>query len=446
MGNAALVAKQTEPAPNLGPPMRFVIVRSDAPGCEPICPEWISAEGTIEHETPALFKRTLKALGARKLPIVVTSPGGSVDAALILGRMIRQNKLDIGVGKTRFSGCQPDDEGCNQNDGKGARYFGNAYVNGAFCNSACPLMLAGGIRRFVGEWAYLGVHQITTTYTRTKLQYRTTYRVVGGRKRILSTKIVSRKNAGSYKTYEMSKPVEKRLAAYLKEMGVGELVLETMKNTPASAIHRLAPQNMLQMTLVTSLDSVDILTSGTICKTNPVPANCWEVPVLAQKAPRSTNAVTAEAKPAIVTPVEPETIQRGGGGEMRFVLVRGKNLLCDPDCPEWISAEGTITAQTPDRLRQLLDTIGDRRLPVVLNSPGGDLLGAMAAGRLIRERRLDLVVARTDFIGCGPEKAGCVAKAALMSGSRMMSWANAMRPVRSCLRAASDVLSVLVPA
>ena len=410
MGNAALAAKQTAAVPDLGPPMRFVVVRSNASGCEPICPEWISAEGTIGHDTPALFKRMLRTIGARKLPIVVTSPGGSVDAALILGRMIRQNKLDIGVGKTRFSGCLPGDETCKPNNGKGDRYFGTAYVYGAFCNSACPLMLAGGIRRFVGEWAYLGVHQITTTFTRTKLQYRTTYRVVSGRKKILSTKIVSRKNAGSYKTYEMSKVEEKKLAAYLKEMGVGQLVLETMKDTPASSIHRLAPQDMLQMTLVTSPDSVDRLTWASICKDNPVPANCREVPVSAQKAPQPANVVTAEAKPAAAAPAEPVAIQKVGGAEMRFVLVRGKNLLCDPDCPEWISAEGTITAQTPDKLRQLLDTIGDRRLPVVLSSPGGDLPGAMATGRLIRERKLDVAVARTDFIGCGPEKAGCVAE------------------------------------
>ena len=33
--------------PDPGPKMRFVIVRSNAPGCEPICPEWISAEGSI---------------------------------------------------------------------------------------------------------------------------------------------------------------------------------------------------------------------------------------------------------------------------------------------------------------------------------------------------------------------------------------------------------------
>ncbi|RWO41511.1 MAG: hypothetical protein EOS11_17870 [Mesorhizobium sp.] len=403
MGHAAFAANTKKSAPDFGPTMRFVVVRSSAPGCEPTCPEWISAEGSIEAGTPALFKRTLKGLGGRKLPVVVDSPGGNVEAALALGRLLRKNKLDIAVGKTRFTGCQPDARDCKQNDGKGARYFGNAYASGAICNSACPLMFAGGIRRVVGQWAFLGVHQITTTYIRTKLQYRTTYRVVGGKKKILSKKIVGRKNAGSYKTYEMSKSVEKRLAAYLNEMGVGQAVLETMKNTPASSIQQLAPYHMLQAKLVTSLDAVDLLTAPTLCNTDPVAANCREIPAPA-------GDVVAYAKPAPAAPVEPETGQQADVGDMRFVLVRGRSFLCDPNCPEWISAEGTISAQTPERLRQLLDTIGDRRLPVVINSPGGDVLGALAAGRLIRERKLDVAVARTDFIGCEPDKADCTAE------------------------------------
>lgn len=43
--------------------MKFVVARSNAPGCEPNCPEWISAEGDIAAGTPALLKRTLKKLG-----------------------------------------------------------------------------------------------------------------------------------------------------------------------------------------------------------------------------------------------------------------------------------------------------------------------------------------------------------------------------------------------
>jgi hypothetical protein len=411
MGHVAFAA---DTASDLGPTMQFGIVRSNAAGCEPICPEWISAEGSIEAGTPALFKRMLKTLNGRKLPVVVNSPGGNVDAALALGQMIRKNKLDIAVGKTVFSGCQPDAKGCQDRDKNGTRYFGDVLAYGAMCNSACPLMFAGGVRRVVGESAYLGVHQITTTYVRTKLQYRTTYRIVGGKKKILSTKIVSRQNAGSYKTYEMSKAVEKSLAAYLNEMGVERGVLETMKNTPASGIHQLEVQDMLRMKLVTSLDSVDLLTAGSICRVDPLPANCREIPASADRATPPTAAMTAAAKPATAATAEPGTAKTGG--DMRFVVVRGSNPLCNPDCPEWISAEGAITTETPQKLRRLLDTLGNRRLPVVINSWGGDMFSALAAGRLIHEKKLDVAVARTDFVGCDPGEADCAVEDGAYAG------------------------------
>ncbi|MBZ9823591.1 hypothetical protein LB528_29760 [Mesorhizobium sp. CA4] len=382
--------------------MRFVVVRSSAPGCEPNCPEWISAEGTIEAGTPALLKRLLKTLGGRQLPIVVNSPGGNVDAALQLGRMVRKNKLDIAVGITEFSGCSPGTKNCRDNDGKDQPYSGVAYDSGAMCNSACPLMFAGGIRRVVGEWAYLGVHQITTTYQREKLLYRTTYRIVSGKKKIVSTRVVSRKSAGSYKTYEMSKAVEKRLSAYLKEMGVEQGVLSVMKATPASDIRQIEPEDMLEMKLVTSLDSLDLLTEKAICQRQPAPANCREIPT--NGAPAAVAAVETGRSP--IAPVPAPAPQ---ANEMRFVLVRGSNPLCNPDCPEWISAEGRIAAGTADKLRQLLDTIRERRLPIIVDSPGGDVQAALAAGRLIRERRMDVAIARTDFLDCDPGEVGCVA-------------------------------------
>ncbi|MER9229074.1 hypothetical protein NKI39_26280 [Mesorhizobium sp. M0664] len=417
MGHAAFAAdaKKSTPeksAPDFGPTMRFVVVRSSAPGCEPTCPEWISAEGSIEAGTPALFKRALKALGGRKLPIVVDSPGGNVEAALTLGRLIRKNKLDIAVGKTRFVGCLPDVKNCKENDGKSARYFGNAYADGAICNSACPLMFSGGIRRVVGEWAFLGVHQITTTYIRTKLLYRTTYRMVKGKKKILSTKVVSRKNAGSYKTYEMNKPLERKLAAYLKEMGVGLGVLETMKSTPASGIQQLAPYDMLQMNLVTSRDAVDLLTAPILCTSDPLPASCREVPAPANIT-KPAGKVVAKAEPA---PAGLETPRPKEVADMRFVLVRGSNPLCNPNCPEWISAEGAIAPQTPQKLRQLLAMFGNRRLPVVVSSQGGDLFSALAVGRLIHEKKLDIAVARTDFVGCDPGEWSCLAKEGAYAG------------------------------
>ncbi|MER9801786.1 hypothetical protein NKJ36_32825 [Mesorhizobium sp. M0142] len=442
-------------------PMRFVVVRSNATGCESNCPEWISAEGAIEAGTPAQFKRILKTLGRRKLPIIVNSPGGNVDAALQLGRIIRKNKLDIAVGTTKFSDCWPGMKDCRANDGKGAAYFGIASDGGAMCNSACPLMFAGGVGRVVGGWAYLGVHQITTTYFRTTRHYRTTYRVVRGKKYRITTETITQDNAG-YKTYEMSKALERKLSAYLRDMGVGRGVIDRMKATPASDIRQIALDDMLTMKLITSRDSLDILTQAGICQRRPAPPNCGEVPANAKPAkvaaieakagpsqpaqvPLSHLAKEAPAQPVEAVPgneapdkgfilvrgsdpmCEPHcpewiwarplvAVPGNGAPEMRFVVVRRSNSSCNPDCPEWISAQGVITSQTPQKLGQLLATLGSRRLPIVVSSRGGELFSALAMGRLIREKKLDVAVARTDFVGCDPEEWNCLAKDGAYAG------------------------------
>ena len=222
----------------------------------------------------AELKSLLKTLGGRKLPIVLFSPGGDVDAALALGRLIRQNKLDTAVGVTEFQGCQPDEKDCHANDGRGAHLLGSAYASGAMCNSACPLVLAGGVHRLVGGAAFLGVHQITTTFTKTQLTYRTKYRVVNGKKRITEKKIVGRKNVGNYTTYEMNKTVERKLAAYLKEMGIDQSIIEIMKTTPASEIRRIALLDLIKSKLVTRPDAVHVLTSNADLQTVPAAANC----------------------------------------------------------------------------------------------------------------------------------------------------------------------------
>ncbi|WP_352823434.1 hypothetical protein [Mesorhizobium sp. M0203] len=333
--------------------MQLVVVRSNATGCEPNCPEWISAEGAISASTPVQLKRILKTLGRRKLPIIVNSPGGNVDAALRLGRIIRKNKLDIAVGTTKFSDCWPGMKDCRANDGKGAAYFGIASDGGAMCNSACPLMFAGGVGRVVGSWAYLGVHQVTTTYRREQVYYRTTYRIVNGRKKVIGTKVISRTEADSYKTYEMNKALERRLSAYLREMGVGQGVLDRMKATPASDIRQISLADMLTMKLVTSTGSLDILTQTGICRQSPAPANCREIPANAK--PPEAAAIEAKAGPSQPVQVQisqpatqatnagdegsygnpPQTLIACIGGGSR---VAGASSTCDPEMepmPAW---------------------------------------------------------------------------------------------------------------
>lgn len=268
----ANAADGAEPAQN-GPPMQFALIRSLETGCEPTCPEWIAAEGAIQSNTPALLKRVLKILSGRKLPIIVNSPGGDVNAAMELGRLIRKNKLDIAVGKTYCLGDRWPGSICFSSvDGLIERSLGAPLASEAMCNSACPLMFAGGARRLVGPQAFLGVHQVTTTHFRVTRRYQTTYREAHGKRHKVVKEVETLDRR--YETYTMSKSLEKKLGAYLSEMGIDKGVLITMKNTPASTVHPLVPQNMLRMKLITSLDSFDLLTDKKICDAEPKPENC----------------------------------------------------------------------------------------------------------------------------------------------------------------------------
>jgi hypothetical protein len=429
------VKKQPEPDRS----MQFAVVRGSSPLCEPNCPEWIWAEGEIGPDTAKRFKKFLKTVGKRKLPVIIQSPGGHVDAALAMGRMIRARKLDVAVGYTTFLSCAPRQKKCDAE--KAGGYKGIAAMGLAYCNSACPFVLAGGTNRLVGAWAHLGVHQITTTMVKEKILYRTTTRVVNGKK-VVSKKVVSRKKAGSYETTKMGKALRRKLETYLAEMGVSTDLLEPINKTPASEVLRLDQSQMLALKLITSMDQLEVLTGLTICKAEPVPANCRVDPTAIAKATGEEEAVAKKEKavpaaPAIGTVVaspakedpawtatreatekaaelmarlkalDDARFKNNARGEMRFVIARGSSPLCDPNCPEWISAEGTITPATPDAFAEFLKTTDGRQLPVVINSKGGDLFGALAIGRMIRKNGLDTAVAKTLFIQCSPERDDC---------------------------------------
>jgi hypothetical protein len=92
---------------------------------------------------------------------------------------------------------------------------------------------------------------------------------------------------------------------------------------------------------------------------------------------------------------------------MRFVRVKSDGAACRPDCPEWISAEGKIVAGSADALARVIAKLGDRRLPILINSPGGSVRDAMAMGRLIRAKRLAVAIAHTEIAPCPASARQC---------------------------------------
>jgi hypothetical protein len=98
---------------------------------------------------------------------------------------------------------------------------------------------------------------------------------------------------------------------------------------------------------------------------------------------------------------------------MQIYLVRSAQGGCEPQCPEWIAAQGKIETGSVARFRKVLHRLGDRKVPVLIDSSGGKVREAFAIGRLLRRHGLDVVVTSTVFTPCAPADSACLqAKAA----------------------------------
>ncbi|MBY5569330.1 hypothetical protein HFO55_19070 [Rhizobium leguminosarum] len=374
------------------PPMSFILVRSHL--CQENCPEWISAEGRITSDTPARLRKILK-IGGRKLPVVFRSEGGDVDAAYAMGRMIRKAGLETAVGGTRLKGCPVGDTRCEAAIAKDGSSGGYTYSAGAYCFSACPLALAGGVSRVSSQWAFIGVHQITTVYNKVRVSYRIEYKIVNGKKKEISRKEVGRKVAGQSSSTKLGKKATAALTAYLKEMGVSEEVIGLMMSATPDNINIVPATEALRTGLITDMLSYNEwpgmplcapdAAAEAVCHSHPVA----EAPVMA-KAPLSQAPVQDAAT---------ETSEKLPKTQpMDFLLMSNGN--CREECTQWISADGDITPDTPARLKAMLTTLGERKLPIVLQSNGGDMDAAFVMGRMIRAAGLETSIGRTQLPNC----------------------------------------------
>ncbi|WHO74731.1 hypothetical protein [Rhizobium sp. BT03] len=360
------------------PPMRFILVRSLL--CMEDCPEWISAEGRITSDTPAQLRKILKKIGDRKLPIVLLSEGGEVNAAYAMGRMIRKAGLETAVGGTRLKDCPAEDMRCDAAVAKDGASRGDTYSYGAYCFSACPLVFAGGTVRAAPQWAFIGVHQITTIYSRVRVSYRIEYKIVNGKKTEISRKEVGRKSAGQSSSTKLGKKAAAALTAYLKEMGVSADLIGVMMSVTPDKINVVPPEDAIRMGLATDVLAYNEWPGMPLCASDAAAeAVCHRRPA-------------AEARDAVAVTSEPET------RPMDFLLMYDGN--CQDECTQWISAEGDITPETPARLKTILKTLGKRKLPVVLQSNGGDMDATFAMGRMIRAAGLETSIGRTRLPNC----------------------------------------------
>ena len=263
-------------APEGGKPMEFLLVHGDMAKCraENNCPDWISAEGQIMPDSPRKLQKFLKRLGDRNLPIVLSSPGGDVRAAMEMAYAIRKQKLSVAVGRTRSRACPYAEPICSAALAKDGSLKGEPFSAGAICFSACPLFFAGGIQRVYSPFALLGVHQITTTYSEVRVQYRTEYEMVDGRRKVISKREIGRKFVGKYDTTKLDKAQRARLVKFLDKMGVDRSLVDLMLGTEPNEIHLISQIDALRLKLTTELAAADELVLARDCKDKQSIADC----------------------------------------------------------------------------------------------------------------------------------------------------------------------------
>lgn len=244
------------------PPLHVAVVQYPAETCAEHCTRWLAIQGGIVKGAADQVRRVLHALGPARLPVLVSSQGGWNREAETIGRMIRARGLDVEVRRTLFVSCPDANVPCASP--KSLVEFGVPSQTTSVCASACTLILAGGVRRIVSSNAAVGVHQSRFFFTlhRTQRFFRTTWRVVDGRKVIVSTTLVSEKPV-STTTVERRNPKGgyDEMGAYFRSMGIAPDLLTLAESALPNAMHWLKPDELRQTRMATEISTDAVLVS-----------------------------------------------------------------------------------------------------------------------------------------------------------------------------------------
>ena len=156
------------------------------------------ATGTIDPGAAARFAAEVEKRGSYVRTVVLHSPGGSVQDALRIGRLIRE---------------------------KG---FHTAVEDGAYCASSCPLVFAGGVERLAAPKAAIGVHQIFAAQSNAPV------------------------NAAD--AMNNAQRISAECQRYLGDMGVDLQVWVHAMETPKDELFYFRPDEMLALKLATGRD------------------------------------------------------------------------------------------------------------------------------------------------------------------------------------------------
>lgn len=153
------------------------------------------ATGTIMPGAADSFAAEIEKRGSYVKTVVLHSPGGSVQDALKIGRLIRERKYNTEVQDARY------------------------------CASSCPLVFAGGVERIAGTKAAIGVHQVSA------LTHTASATMADG--------------------MSSAQRVSAEVQRYLRDMGVDSQVWVHAMETPANELFYFKPDELLKLKLAT---------------------------------------------------------------------------------------------------------------------------------------------------------------------------------------------------
>ncbi|WFU04678.1 hypothetical protein QA648_28340 (plasmid) [Rhizobium sp. CB3171] len=235
------------------PPMRIIVMHGAA--------DWISVEGWIGKNSDSDLRAVLDSLGNRKLPIVLDSPGGSVTAALKMGEMIRAAHLSVAVGHTWH--CSDPEAKCNSISAATSEWNGRVGPTQGVCYSACPFILAGGIRRMLSPYGYLGVHQIVQVQDEILTQDEFIYKTIHGKRHVVDRYVINSKPLSERRTPDLSEATRNKYADYFKKMGVDQSIVDMMMSAPPDKLRMISADEAMKIGLLTDQDSAyDFVAAG----------------------------------------------------------------------------------------------------------------------------------------------------------------------------------------
>jgi len=162
-GPALAAASASRPAQREAPPppMVFYVAKGAPDACGRGCDSWIAIEGQVDSGAALRFRKFLRQIRDRNLPMYFSSPGGNLDQALAMGVMLRERPAVARVARTVVKECgfeAQNGDACLKLKQSGRELHGDLWTRGAMCNSACPYLILGATTREIAPDTVLAVH------------------------------------------------------------------------------------------------------------------------------------------------------------------------------------------------------------------------------------------------------------------------------------------------